>query len=400
MDSEPAKIVPAAVIENGRLHGIDALRGLAALIVVLWHWQHMYWPPAANLGFSRAAQPAYAALWPLYDAGWMAVDLFFCISGFVFFSLYKDRIESGRITARKFSLLRLSRLYPLHVATLVLVAALQLVYLKTFGSTFVYGGYDLPHFLLNLFMLNGFVFAGGESFNGPSWSLSIEMFLYAVFFLAAGFGALKSPARVIGLIVLGVIVGHFDKGAGRGLVAFFAGGLVYYIVQNMRRDSIRGAWLMAAALVLAWSALLLEVRGGWLEREVVAHLPRGLAILESRFRGLALNLLVSLVMFPATVLVVIRLEKPMAAVWRRLSWLGDLSYSAYLLHVPLQIALIFTIQKLGLDRHAFVTGWAMIGFLAVLYGVAWLSYNGFERPAQDAWRRAALPRQATPVPAE
>lgn len=58
------------------------------------------------------------------------MDLFFCLSGFVFFYLYARVIRDGRMNGDTFALLRFSRLYPLHVATSVLVAALQAVYLS------------------------------------------------------------------------------------------------------------------------------------------------------------------------------------------------------------------------------------------------------------------------------
>ena len=75
--------------KSSRLYSIDVLRGLGALAVVVWHWQHFEaisgsWPPDWN----RADQPFYEILKPLYGYGWMAVDIFFAVSGFVFFWLY------------------------------------------------------------------------------------------------------------------------------------------------------------------------------------------------------------------------------------------------------------------------------------------------------------------------
>src|ERR1700675_2139648 len=98
-----------------RLHSLDSLRGLAALSVVFWHWQHFYaltgrWQP----GWQRSSEPLYEFFRPLYDEGWAAVDLFFPLSGFIFFWLYGESIRERRIVASEFALLRFSRLWPLH----------------------------------------------------------------------------------------------------------------------------------------------------------------------------------------------------------------------------------------------------------------------------------------------
>ena len=80
--------------------------------------------PAA---FDRTEQPLYRLLWPFYEHGMYAVPLFFVLSGFVFFHLYAEAVRTGGVVAYEFFVLRLSRLYPLHVATLLLVLIGQAV---------------------------------------------------------------------------------------------------------------------------------------------------------------------------------------------------------------------------------------------------------------------------------
>src|SRR5262245_41246111 len=138
----------------GRLHSLDALRGVAALSVVLWHWQHFF-SSGTELAadFAREAQPLYEVFRLFYRYGDMAVDLFFSLSGFIFFWLYAETIAARRLAPREFFVLRFSRLYPLHLVTLLLVAIGQAFYTGINGHGFIYPLNDAWHFTPNLFFL-------------------------------------------------------------------------------------------------------------------------------------------------------------------------------------------------------------------------------------------------------
>src|SRR5437868_4606230 len=121
-------------MERKRLTSLDALRGIAALAVVVWHWQHFFaigggW----QRGWTRDMQPFFAVLKPLYLQGWAAVDLFFVLSGFVFFWLYGDTVRTREIGTGRFAWLRASRLYPLHLAMLLAVAVMQFWFFRRHG---------------------------------------------------------------------------------------------------------------------------------------------------------------------------------------------------------------------------------------------------------------------------
>jgi len=79
-------------------------------------------------------QPFYWLLWPLYDYRRYGVQVFWAISGYIFFWKYKDQIARGSIEAGEFFVLRLSRLYPLHFVTLITVAALQFAFFRVNGT--------------------------------------------------------------------------------------------------------------------------------------------------------------------------------------------------------------------------------------------------------------------------
>ena len=198
--------------EKQRFHSLDALRGLAALSVVFWHWQHFFYgSEGLASSFERSEQPLYPVFELLYLHGWMAVDLFFLLSGFIFFWLYADRISQGLVTAKEFLVLRLSRLYPLHLVTLLAVIVGQQVYLYSTGggTAFVYQFNDGYHLFLNLLMLPSVGLEKGYSFNAPFWSVSVEVVLYLIFFLFS-FNILplvRSPRQLVSVLALLVCAG-------------------------------------------------------------------------------------------------------------------------------------------------------------------------------------------------
>lgn len=166
-----------------RLHALDASRGLAALTVVIWHWQHFFYTNTAPaVDFRRDSQPLYSALKLFYEQGKWGVEYFFILSGFIFFWIYHDAIKERSIRAKEFFIHRFSRLYPLHAVTLFIVALLQAYHTNLRGHPFTYPENDFYHLTLNLFFASHWGLQKGWSFNAPSWSVSVEILLYAAFF--------------------------------------------------------------------------------------------------------------------------------------------------------------------------------------------------------------------------
>lgn len=244
-----------------RFHFLDVLRGLAAFVVVFWHWQHFYilggggFSP--NLDISR--EPLSAVFTIFYRRGWLAVDLFFTLSGFIFYWIYAEAISTGRLAAGRFFMLRSSRLYPLHLATLLLVAAGQLVFKKVTGAYFVYQANDLYHFALNLGLASAWGLEMGYSFNGPVWSISVEILLYAAFFTLCRLLPIRwfwlMAASCAGLIVLYTL----NSQIGRGLFSFFVGGLSYlaYARAVQQGHLMRLVRVVPPCTVFLWVAALI-----------------------------------------------------------------------------------------------------------------------------------------------
>lgn len=112
--------------QNNKLIGLEVIRFLAAFAVLLWHYQHFSFIADKANDFERQLQPFYNQFRIFYDYGYLGVQVFWSISGFIFFYKYSDSVANKKIAARRFIVLRFSRLYPLHIATLALVAILQI----------------------------------------------------------------------------------------------------------------------------------------------------------------------------------------------------------------------------------------------------------------------------------
>lgn len=367
-----------------RFYSLDVLRGLAALSVVLWHWQHFFLPfNPDGLPFEVARQPFYGLLSMFYQHGASAVQLFFCLSGFIFFWLYAGPVGQRAISFRSFSILRLSRLYPLHLLTLLLVAVGQMVHHRATGRWFVYPFNDGPHFLLHLSFLPVSLFEQQPGFNQPVWSVSVELIVYVLFFVFCRVFQRIRPVTVAAMLALAV-AGFGSRvlfnDIGQGIMGFFLGGIVFATYSHLVRPGASRVLSVAVpvAAAFAWGAAF------WLSRAGSESAPP--------MAGLFGKLMSSadvLVLFPLTILSLALLETRRGTLGRRLAFVGDVSYSSYLLHFPLQLAVAIVAMRLGTPAAWFRSPWSLLVFFAVLLALAGASHRWFELPCQRVLRRHA-----------
>lgn len=379
-----------------RFHALDVLRGLAALGVVLWHWPHFYYTGLAPGSVDAADLPLHALLYPFYERGYLAVDFFYALSGFIFFWLYSEAISSRRMPAARFAVLRFSRLYPLHAATLLFVLAAQGIHRQLQEAPYVYAFNDLYHFLLHLFLASGWGFERGLAYNGPIWSVSIEVLLYAIFFAVCRAGRVRT-ATLGAFVGLGLALSAAHLAVGRGILMFFLGGLAYRLYRHLADNGRLDRWIrpLRIGVGLGWGSVLLELKGEWVWHRFT-RLADGLGAMAGVTLPEALwlrvdTLLVVGVLFPATILLLAVEETRRGHLGRRFAFLGDISYSSYLLHFPLQLSVSIAAGLVGWPASLYRTPLALLIFFALLFSLCWVSYHRFERPAQDWLRRRMAP---------
>ncbi|GAB2472839.1 hypothetical protein GCM10027082_25250 [Comamonas humi] len=354
-----------------RICNIDLLRGLVAVSVLIWHYQHFYYPTAEGLpvDWEPSQQPWFAWLeWAYSYGGLWRVQWFWLLSGFTFFHIYGQRRD---IAVRVFLGQRFARLYPLHFATLCLVAALQVASQQWLGHFQIYPANDAYHFTLHVFFASAWGLQTGFSFNYPVWSLSVELLVLGLFLVYLRNVRVTLASSLAWLVAAWVCSRLAPIDLFLCMVMFTLGGVVQQWNQGFVQRWGPGLNLAAAALAscIAVAALASD------QLPVSAVLQR--------------------MLLPALTWLAAALEQSRISVGRWGTGLGNLSYASYLIHIPVQLVALLVLDGVVGSRAAVDSGWFLLGFIAVVMGLAWPIYHGFERPLQLLLRRKLEPRPAS-----
>jgi peptidoglycan/LPS O-acetylase OafA/YrhL len=355
-----------------RLSPLDALRGMAAILIAgVQHYQH-FGGDKKRYPFASHSVPAF-----IYEYGWLFVDFFFVMSGVVFTHRYLEPIARRRVTRREFFVLRLSRLYPLHVLTLVVCATVEWTLMVRHKPPVIYDHNDVAHFVLQLLYLQTW-FAKGFAYNEPSWSVAAEVFVYGVFFVVASRYAKAFVGASALIVFVGVaaqtgVLPFINDPVARALTGFFVGALVYHVIRWADAEGYgdRLGWgclgVLAIFVALGWFIGVSEFVG-------LSPLPYGLFL------------------FPLAIVASLKV-RPLA--WalsaRPLTYLGDVSYSVYLVHVPLQMIVLATATAYKV-RIPTEDARVLATYVATVIAVGSATYFWFERPAQKWLRERWLER--------
>jgi len=373
-----------------RFYSLDAIRGLAALCVVLWHWQHFFYFGTISTGMDRKCQPFFGVFYPFYLKGYLAVTLFFSLSGFIFFWLYSKKISEKKVSGWEFFILRFSRLYPLHLITLLIVGIEQMISRSLTGMDMVYACNDFYHFILNIFFISFWGFQKGFSFNGPIWSVSIEVMLYFVFFFYSFLGGALSIWMTICLAIASLFIRLLPYEIRLGLFSFFMVGAMFLSYERLIRYDLKIVMLILASFTgVLWFLTLANLKYGFIPK-MIRSIPEPLYL--NKLLTLIINYFASGILFPLTLLSLSLVETYRGKLGARFRFLGDISYSTYLIHFPLQLLAILIFTSMNLSRQYFYTNTFFFTFFIILLILSYLSFHYFERPVQRIIRNKFLIR--------
>lgn len=299
--------VPAsAQLARPRFLLLDFLRLCAAFVVMLYHYtagRHENWgiPTIEQFGFvSRVS--AY---------GFLGVQLFFVISGFVIFLSAEGRTVGQFVSAR------VSRLYPGYWAAVILTSALFLLSAPGWGKN-----PSVAQILMNLTMVQSAF--GVDNIDGVYWTLWVELLFYVLIGLLISAGL--TERRVYWFVFLWPIVGAVAQQTEFGFLSellspvyasLFAGGMMIYLIYSRGHSLIR--WLL-----LAYSVCIAT------SQTVLDRLPD-----TERYTGLdlspALTAVLVIGIFALVALVTITPLRYRG--WKWMTYAGALTFPLYLVHV-------------------------------------------------------------------
>lgn len=341
---------------------LTGIRGVASLYVLVLH---------LNMAISAVDFSTWVGV---IDQGYLGVDLFFILSGFIISHVYTASLE--HLTPRAYAVFmwhRFARIWPMHVAALVAMVVL-VVGAGVFGVAIhnpeAWRVADLPFHIL---MVHAWGFLEVASWNAPSWSISAEWSAYILFPLVLALSRrvrTAAPGFIAALITLGVMaaifrgfewdLGHSWLGAraiARVLPEFLIGCFLYRIYLAFGRPSLGWDLAGAASLVLFVLVALYAFDD---------FLLIGLIALFVLASGLSAGPLRS---FLAS---------------RVMVFLGNISYSLYLIHFAYIVVLLRALDRLGLDDATVPEALAVMAIsIVICCALAAAGFFVVERPARD-----------------
>ena len=381
-----------------RYEVLDGLRGVAALMVIVFHCFETYVPTFGT---------------QIVNHGYLGVDFFFALSGFVIGYAYDDRWD--RMTTWGYFKRRLTRLHPMVIAGTVVGAALFFFSGSYFPQTLSTPGWKFALcFVMGLLMIPcgmGLDIRGwGElnSFNGPNWSLTFEYIgniLYA-------FVLRHLPKIALAILCIGCAFFTLDLTIGWDVFGLFPDGPQYTVI---------GGWsLTTQQMYIGFTRLLYPFLCGLLiSRILPTHMtdanPSGSPIhLRGGFWWCSLAIIVIfsvpciggetgvpdglyqavsiLILFPIIVLAgagSVTTDKKSTAVCK---WLGDISYPIYITHYPImymQMSWVEDHQDAPLWMHIMVNLGVVVISILLAYGLL----KAYDEPVREWLKNHWLKRK-------
>ncbi|MDQ6814525.1 MAG: acyltransferase [Bacteroidota bacterium] len=320
---------------NAYLITLTPLRGIAALLVVIFH---------CNLMLNPFMPPGYTHF---VESGWMWVDFFFVLSGFIMTYVYGKYFKDGTAWGpyKKFIGARFARVYPLHLFTLIWAIICAIIIVKLSSSLDPFFA-DMFNFKTaasaSLVLIQSLHLFTAAPLNTPSWSLSTEWWVYTIFPLFVPFfDGIKTKGKIIALLFLvafflfiryyiGPLSGPFkgtpqinivaDFGFIRRLAGFLAGMLLFEFYKAKTGYSILKR---SGSFVLFFTATLIMMHFGIMDLIIISMFP--FILISAAYNDTTLKKILDT---------------------RPLQRLGDWSFSIYMVHVPLMMLYwIYLVKK-------------------------------------------------------
>ena len=348
------------------IRALTSLRGLAAWWVVVFHFREAL-PPQ---------MPEF--LHGIASYGYLAVDLFFILSGFVISCRYSEYF-STRIEIRNILIfygLRLARIYPLHFFVLIIYLINPIAIIIFSNKGLPGDSYEIYYYILSIFLIQNWGWTNTIQWNIPAWSISTEWFAYLIFpfFAIIMARVIKNAiaAALALLLILAMVTALVGGGLGGNIphygllrcVLEFGAGIALYRLHLAHPAQIATARLAFGCAIFCFVALII------LPDYAVIPLGFFCLIYSLTENSFLLSRLIS---------------------QRLLEWIGLISYSTYMIHYFVKIWIKFLLVDSTPNMNDFAV------YIAATLGVSVLLFYCIERPAQQKMR-LAVTNMLAPLP--
>lgn len=206
--------------DKTQFNNLNIFRGIAALWIILYHLK----------------DEVYLNKYFIFSHGFLAVDFFFILSGFLLSSTYLNLFSINEI--KFFLKKRFYRIYPLHFLNLLFILLLLIFYENIYSKKiiFTHDNFQFNSFIYQIFLIHGIGIENKLNWNVPSWIVSTQFFVYIIFIFISKVRQKKLSIFLFICLLLfylkiyylkKTINYHYDFGIIRNLLEFYIGNLIF-----------------------------------------------------------------------------------------------------------------------------------------------------------------------------
>lgn len=331
------------MIKSDNRSALNILRGFASIVVVFYHFRYF-----SDLNWFEKV--------PWVRLGFMGVDFFFILSGLIISHVYLKAMEDRRETYLHFLYLRFARIFPVHFLIMIVMLAAALLSNTNLGT--------MADWFSLTFLFRQLLLPDGYAWNTPAWSVSAEMFAYAVVF----------P------LIIHFIRGKSAKRTGIFLVSLGAATLTFLYSANGTLNATNGIGpLLRVTGGFAIGAGLFRLLEGWAPKKSWDNL----IIIGLMLLMLAVGFALQHAIIAAICVIIVGAYMSNGPISSKMSGrygnlFGEISFALYMCHVPLLMLLSEIALQLQLER-----GFAFcMASLACCIVMSWVLYKYVEVPSR------------------
>lgn len=340
---------------TNRFAFIDGLRGIAVVAVTLFHYYRggpfyetlsQLLPKPLDIGLAH---------------GWLGVEIFFVISGFVIAHSLRE-VQVNFRSIRHFMICRYLRLAPPYLVSIGLIVGLN------YFSNFILADRLAPLFDWQTLIIHSFYLQNllqTSEISPVFWTLCLEVYFYLVFICLLGF--IQAIHRFVTLQTINLYAATF-------LILSFISLASSVALRDLDRHSLfTNGYIFIAGILIYW-VMERRIRYGWLW--AFFSIVTGFALVRPEYLGIAATLIIGLLLWQAS-------RSGNLHCWLAERWIqyfGKVSYSLYLLHTVVGSRVINLGYRVSPDHPLLIAFWFILAFALSLVAAHGL-YVLVEKPS-------------------